>query len=137
MGDAVLIHHPVASATMDVTGQWQVQKDQESGLSSVVLPGKMNGIVAFKHDVEVPVAWKGSRVFIQIEPGEQGQFGMAVINDEALFLSLVGVTYADVTPWVKFGQPNSLTLIPKWNEGPWGPVPLEIKRISLQKVTER
>jgi hypothetical protein len=119
-----------------VTGQWQVQTDQESGLSAVELPGKLHGILVFKYDIKIPAAWKGSRVFIQIEPGER-QLGMAIINDEALFLSLLGVTYADVTPWVKFGQPNSLTLIPKWNDGPWGPLPLEIKKITFQKVTER
>ena len=136
MGTVDLLHRPVAAQTMDVTGQWQVQTDQESGLSAVELPGKLHGILVFKYDIKIPAAWKGSRVFIQIEPGER-QLGMAIINDEALFLSLLGVTYADVTPWVKFGQPNSLTLIPKWNDGPWGPLPLEIKKITFQKVTER
>ena len=137
MGDAALIHHPVPAETMAVTGEWQVQANEESGLSPVQLPGKFNGLMAVKRDVVVPASWKGSRVFIKFDEGAPGQFGTSAINDEVLFLSLNNVTYTDITPWVKFGQANTLTLIPKTALGTWTPGPLEIKQITLQKVPER
>ena len=138
MGDAVLIHHPVPAETQDVTGEWQVQANEESGLVPTQLPGTFTGLIAFKRDVMIPASWKGSRVFIQIDDGERAKLGIAAINDEALFLGLSEVvTYTDITPWVKFGQPNTLTLIPRAVAGIWTAGPLEIKRITLQKVTER
>ena len=85
-----------------------------------------------------PASWKGSRVFIQIDDTQLAKLGTAAINEEALFLGLSDVvTYTDITPWVKLGQANPLTLIPKAVANRWTPGPLEIKRITLQKVTER
>ncbi len=59
-----------------------------------------------------------------------------VINTKVMRLPLhegTRVNYMDVTPWVKFGQPNTLTLIP-WDHRQLKPAPLEVKRITLQRV---
>jgi len=138
MGDAALIHHPAPAETQDVTGEWQVQTSEDSGLTATQLPGTLNGLMAFKRDITVPASWKGSRVFIQIDAGKPGQkFGTAAINGEALFLSIPDVTYTDITPWVKFGEANTLTFIPRSTIEPVAAVPIEVRRITLQKVTER
>ena len=66
MGDAFLIHYPVPVETLPVTGEWQVQATQDRGLVPASLPGKFEGLIAFKRDVVIPAAWKGftvTRVF--------------------------------------------------------------------------
>ena len=139
MGEAVLYHHPVPAETLAITGQWQVQSNEDSGLVPDTLPGKFEGLVALKRDVLVPASWKGSRVFIQIDLADKGQFSASVINDQVLFLPLryfpTPIVYTDITPWVKFGQPNTLTLIPSTAANEWKPGPLEIKQITLQRIT--
>jgi len=137
MGDALLIHHPVPVESLPVTGEWQVQANEESGLVPTQLPGTFTGLIAFKRDVMIPASWKGNRVFIQIDAGKLAKLGTAAINDQALFLFVDNVTYADITPWIKFGQANTLTLIPKAVANTWTPGPLEINRITLERVTER
>ena len=46
-------------------------------------------------------------------------------------------TYTDITPWVKFGQANTLTLMTASAAASWKPGPLEIKEITLQRVENR
>jgi hypothetical protein len=141
MGEAVLTHHPVPAETQPVTGAWQVQSTEDSGLVPVTLPGKIDGLIAFKRDVVIPASWKGSRVFVQIDVADPGQFSAAAINDQVIFLPLryfmTPIVYSDITPWVKFGQPNTLTLIPVTAANGWKPGPLEVKGITLQRVTNR
>jgi len=81
MGDAFLIHYPVPVETLPVTGEWQVQATQDRGLVPASLPGKFEGLIAFKRDVVIPAAWKGSRVFIQIDVTDTRNFGTSLIND--------------------------------------------------------
>jgi hypothetical protein len=141
MGEALLIHHPVPAETQPVTGEWQVQATEDSGLAPTTLPGKMQGLIAFKRDVTIPSSWKGSRVFIQIDLANPREFASSAFNDQVIFLPLrnfsAPVTYADITPYVKFGQANSLTLIPASSANGWKPGPLEVNAITLQRVTER
>jgi hypothetical protein len=141
MGDVLLNHHPVPAETLPVTGEWQVQASEDSGLTTATLPGKFEGLLAYKHDVVIPASWKGSRVFLQIDVADKGQFSASAINDQVLFLPLkyfqTPITYADITPWVKFGEANTLTLIPSSAANDWKPGPLEIKAITLQRVDKR
>jgi hypothetical protein len=141
MGDAVLTHYPAPAETLPVAGTWQVQATEDSGLVPATLPGNFNGLVAYKRDVVIPASWKGSRVFIQIDLADPHQFSASAINDQVLFLPLryfiTPIVYTDITPWVKFGQANTLTLFPLTAAEKWKPGPLEVKRITLQRIPER
>jgi hypothetical protein len=141
MGDALLTRRPVPSETLPVTGEWQVQSTEDSGLVSATLPGKFEGLLAYKHDVVIPASWRGSRVFIQLDLADKGQFAASVINDQVLFAPLkyfpVPIVYTDITPWVKFGEANTLTLIPSSAANDWKPGPLEVKNIDLLRIENR
>lgn len=138
MGEAWLLHHPVPAETLPVTGTWQVQENEESGLVPTPLPGKFKGLLAFKRDVVVPASWKGSRVFLQIDVGDKKEFSASAINNQVLFLPLryfpSPIVYTDITPWVKFGQANTLTLVPSSAANLWEPGSLDVKGITLQRV---
>ncbi|HEY3418555.1 MAG TPA: hypothetical protein VGM23_16890, partial [Armatimonadota bacterium] len=139
-GEIKLVRRPHADATLEVTGNWQVQANEDSGLSPTALPGKFTGLFAVKRDVVIPASWQGSRVFINIEPENPAEYNSFAINDKVVLCPVAwypAVTYMDITPWVKYGQPNTLTLLPMSAARAWTPGPLAIKRITLQQVTKR
>jgi hypothetical protein len=43
----------------------------------------------------------------------------------------------DITPFVKFGEPNRLTLISKAATREWKPGTVNYKKIKLQQINER
>ena len=140
-GEIGISRRPHPTATLDVSGAWQVQSTEDSGYKSASLPGTFNGMFAQKSDVLIPASWKGSRVFIEIaapNAKDAGNHGGFAINERVIFLPLVAymppVNYMDITPWVKFGQPNRLTLLPTTMLKKWEPSELKIARITLQRV---
>jgi hypothetical protein len=140
VGDIKLVRRPHPDATLEVTGEWQVQANEDSGLTPVTLPGKFTGLFAVKRDLVVPAAWRGSRVFINLEPENLADYNSFVLNSKVVFCPVSwypAVTYMDITPWVKFGQPNTLTLLPTSAARTWTPGSLGIKGITLQRVTRR
>ncbi|MHB9023117.1 MAG: hypothetical protein ACYC7E_02945 [Armatimonadota bacterium] len=140
IGDIKLVRKPRQDATLEVTGNWQVQTSEDSGLSQASLPGKFTGLFAVKRDVVIPASWQGSRVFIDIEPENPADYNSFAINDKMVLSPVAwypAVTYMDITPWVKFGQPNTLTLLPFSAARSWTPGVLGIKRITLQRVNKR
>jgi hypothetical protein len=136
MGVLKVQWRPTPVETRDLQGVWDVQVSEDGGIKSVTLPGKLEGLFATKHDIVVPASWKNSRVFIKVDLADMRQYSGMVINTKVMCLPLhqgMRVNYMDATPWVKFGQPNTLTLIP-WDHRQLKPAPLEVKRITLQRV---
>ncbi|HEY3333202.1 MAG TPA: hypothetical protein VGK19_24420 [Capsulimonadaceae bacterium] len=139
-GRFVVSREPHAAETLAVSGSFDVQAGEESGLSKVTLPGAFKGLFAVKPDVMVPASWKGSRVFIKIVPTDLSQYNAFAINGKVVFHPVAWfapVTYMDITPWVKFGQANNLLILPQQGAKAWMPSDLSIKSITLQKVTSR
>jgi hypothetical protein len=129
---------PAPTATQEVRGEWRVQQDADSGLRSVNLPGTMRGLYAFT-DVDIPAAWRGDRVFVDIDAGNG--YRAFAINGKVVFHPTGGhgiqeVRYMDVTPWIKFGEANRLTLISA-GAPDWQPVDVAVRAVSLQRVSAR
>jgi hypothetical protein len=140
MGVIQIVRRPKVAESMEVTGAWQVQGDEDSGVSTVTLPGKMQGLFAQKKDIVIPAAWSKSRVFIEIQPSQIADYNAFAINDKMVLHPLAyfaAVTYMDITPWVKFGQANTLTLVPAKPARNWEPGPLTINHITLERVPNR
>jgi len=140
LGEIKVVRKPKPSATIPVTGEWTVQTSEDDGQTKVQLPGTMKGLFAMKDDVVIPAEWKGSRVFIQIDPANPAEYNAFAINNKMVFHPVsyyAPVSYMDITPWVKFGEANRLTLVPKDAAANWVPGNLTIDRIELQKVDKR
>ena len=97
----------------------------------------MKGLYATKDDVTVPAAWQGSRVFLDLTLQDPADYDSFAINGKVVFHPInwyKPVRYMDITPWVKFGAPNSLVLITKTATRTWQPGTLQVNRIELQRV---
>ena len=136
-GTIQIVRKPKPAETLEVCGTWQQQANEESGLCAVELPGAMQGLFAEKRDVMIPASWRGSRVFIEIEPENIQDYNSFAINSKVVLHPVhwyPAVTYMDITPWVKFGEANTLTLLPTKASEAWEPGRLVIKRITLQRI---
>ena len=137
VGEVKLRRHPAVIAEIPVTGEFKTQVDADTGLETATLPGAMTALYGWKDDVTIPAEWKGSRVFIDIGVGKIGDFGTFAINNKLVFHpvnSFPAVTWMDITPWVKFGGPNRLTLISKKAISEWTPGTVNYTGIRLQQV---
>jgi hypothetical protein len=133
-GEVDIQMHPAPVAGIEVAGSWQLQKDADSGLSTVALPGEMNGLYAYT-SFDIPADWKGDRVFIDLDL--TGNFNAFAINEKMIFHPVnwfSPVKYMDVTPWVKFGGANRLTLFTHAATQKWEPGKMEVKKIRVQRV---
>ncbi|HEY3418401.1 MAG TPA: hypothetical protein VGM23_16115, partial [Armatimonadota bacterium] len=136
MGAVKVQWRPTPVETLDVQGSWDVQVNEDDGTKPAALPGKFTGLYATKRDIVVPASWKNSRVFIQVDLADIRQYAGMIVNKKALLLPFSyghRVNYMDITPWVKFGQPNTLVLYPS-DFRSVKPSPLEVKRVTLQRV---
>ena len=136
-GEVLVTRRPKPAETVEVTGTWQLQATEDSGLTTLELPGTLQGLFAQNRDVAIPGSWKGSRVFIKIEPGDVRDYNSFAINDKMVLHPVAWyepVTYMDITPWVRFGQPNTLTLLPMAAAKKWEPGKMAINRITLQRM---
>ncbi len=137
MGEVTLRRKPTVAAEIEVKGEFTTQLDQDKGLGKTSLPGIANALYCWKDDVTVPSDWKGSRIFIDIDIAKLEEFDSFAINDKVVFHPVnwfKAVTWMDITPWVKLGAPNRLTLISKKGTREWQPGAVEVKSIKLQRV---
>jgi hypothetical protein len=137
MGEVRLRRWPAVAAEFDVAGSFTVQRDADSGTGQAVLPGTWKGLYAWKDDVVVPADWQGSRVFIVLDVDPLIAFDAFAVNHKVVFHPVnwfAPVTWMDITPWVKFGKPNRLTLISKSATREWKPGELSVKSIKLQRI---
>ncbi|MHB9023027.1 MAG: hypothetical protein ACYC7E_02470 [Armatimonadota bacterium] len=136
-GDVILSRKPAPSEQLEITGHWAVQQDTDTGITQTTLPGSFKGLFAEKRDITIPAAWKDSRVFIDISLGEKADYNAFAINGKMVLHPVnwfPAVTYMDITPWVKFGEANTLSLITLSATRGWAAGTLPIKRIVLQRV---
>ena len=139
IGEVDLQMRPAPSETLAVTGTWQVQTDADKGLKPVELPGTMTGLFAVT-EVTIPAAWQTDRVFARIDVTDVRAYDAFAINGKVIFHPvnwLQPVTYMDITPWVRCGRANRLTLITRAATRTWQPGQLEVRRVELQRVKAR
>jgi hypothetical protein len=133
-GEVRVERRPAPVERLQVAGTWQVQRDADSGLAEIVLPGSMNGLYAYT-DFVVPADWQGDRVFADLDLG--GSFTAFAINGKVIFHPITWyapVTYMDITPWVKCGQTNRLTIITLSAAKGWLAGELQVNSVTLQRV---
>ena len=97
----------------------------------------MKGLYATKDDVVIPAAWKGSRVFIELSLQDPADYDGFAVNGKMIFHPVnwyKPVRYMDITPWVKFGEENSLVIMTRSATQRWVPGPLTVQGIVLQRV---
>ncbi|MEI8195944.1 MAG: hypothetical protein WCI73_08560, partial [Phycisphaerae bacterium] len=137
VGEVKLRRRPAVAESIEITGQFKVQRAADGGVGTAAVPGVVKGLYAWKDDVVIPATWKGSQVFLEIEVTNLADYSAFAINEKVVFHP-VGwfkpVTWMDVTPWVKFGQPNKLTLLSSEAVRKWLPGAPEYKSIRIQRV---
>ncbi len=137
-GEVDVEMRPAPVETLEVAGTWQMQRDADSGLAPVTLPGEMEGLYAAT-SFKLPADWKGDRVFVALDV--DGSYTAFAVNEKMVFHPLtyggLRVRYMDVTPWVKFGADNRLTLVTMAAAQNWAPGKLKVNKVSVQRVKSR
>lgn len=137
VGEVKLRRRPSVAEEIAITGRFKTQVDADAGLGTATVPGSMKGLYGWKDDIAIPTGWKGSRVFVDIDVANVREFGAFAINDKVVFHPVQWMkptTWMDITPWVKFGAPNRLTLISRQAVAEWKPGTVFYKSIKLQQV---
>ncbi len=140
IGEVKLRRYPAVKQEIEVTGEFKTQLDADSGMGTAPIPGEMKAMYGWKDDIMVPAEWKGSRVFIQIDVEKIEDYEGFAVNEKVVFHPVnwyKAVTWMDITPFVKFGEPNRLMLISKAATREWKPGTVNYKKIRLQQVSER
>lgn len=136
MGEVKLDRRPVEMERLEIKGDFQVQRGADSGVGTAAIPGVVKGLYAWK-EVDIPASWKGSRVFVDVNVADVGEYDSFAINNKVL-LHPVGwlkpVCRMDVTPWIKFGQPNKLTLISRGAVKDWQPSSPNYQSVGISRV---
>lgn len=139
MGEVEVARRPAPAETIEVQGTWRLQPSADSLPTDAALPGRMTGL--FAHiEVTVPAAWRGDRVFVRLDLPDTAAYDSFAINDKVVFHPVnwfKPVTYMDVSPWVKFGEANRLTLITKAATQQWQPGTLDVRHVVFERVRER
>ena len=121
---------PTPTATLPLTGPWQVWVDEDHGTQTASMPGAFTGMFATK-TVAVPASWSKSHVFLRLT-GEHIRY--LAINGKLMFFDTPWPDDMDVTPWIKFGQPNRVfvqsTAMQDWQAGK-----VTINSVQLEEVT--
>ena len=131
-GGASLWRQPHTASTLSLAGPWQVWVDEDHGTVATPLPGSFNGMLATRTAV-VPASWSKSHVFLRVKWDGQAQPGYLAVNDKVMFFDTDRPGYMDVTPWVKFGRPNTF-LIQSRSMNQWQPGKVTILSARVERV---
>jgi hypothetical protein len=134
-GEVFIQMRPSPIDQISIAGQWQLQTDADSGLSPIQLPGEFNGLYAYTN-FEVPNDWKNDHVFVNLDVN--GNFDKFAINEKMIFHPVnfgnSHIKYMDVTPWIKFGKSNRLTLFTLSAMQRWAPGKLHLEQVQIQRI---
>ncbi|HEY3396218.1 MAG TPA: hypothetical protein VGM19_01040 [Armatimonadota bacterium] len=130
-GDPDLVRQPAPAETLPVDGEWTVRLGEDTGTGPATIPGSFTGLYATKSLV-VPASWKGSHVFLSA----RANYSRMAVNERVFFFNNPTSYYMDVTPWIKFGQPNQIFLQPGESSSQWKPGKVTVDSIVLERVTE-
>ncbi len=133
VGSPDLWRQPRASQTLPIAGSWDVRADEDHPVTKATLPGSFTGLFASK-EVTIPAGWRGSHVFIRMACDNNAPVGRYLVNNKMLFYSTSAPLYMDITPWVKFGQPNTLLLQSRRGMQAWQPDKVIVQSIQLERV---
>ena len=128
-GDPDLMRQPTPVATLPLDGEWSVRLGEDTGTGTAKLPGTFTGLFATT-SVVVPAAWKGSHVFLNAH----ANYSRVAVNERLFFYNSPTTGYMDVTPWIKFGQPNQIFLQPGESSSQWKPGKVTVESIALEQV---
>ena len=121
---------PTPESILSLAGSWNVRVDEDHGTQKAILPGSFNGMFATKM-VVVPAAWSKSHVFLRLTGSSIRFLG---INYKLMFFDTPWPEYMDITPWIKFGQPNRVFVESNAMQD-WQPGNVTISSAQLEQVT--
>lgn len=113
-GECWLHHLPKPDATLDLAGQWQMSDDVLNFDRTITLPGSWQGYMA-RRKIVIPQQYSSKQAFLSLT--NNGMVLGAIINGHWIrsHHHAVGQRFdLNLTPWVRFGQENDLTLV-YWN----------------------
>ncbi len=117
-GVCFLSYIPTPTRALDLAGDWEVWRGINAPSALVrAQPGLADGNIR-RREVKLPVLGAESRVFLYVE-GEPDILG-AMINGHYVrrhHHRIGGITYLDITPWVKSGTDNEIMIV-NWDTNP-------------------
>ena len=135
-GKPDLWRQPAVAAALSLAGEWTVQVDEGHGTAPAALPGSFTGLTAAK-SVVVPASWSKSHAFLRMDWENNAGPGSLAINDKVFFFQGPAPRYMDVTPWVRFGQPNRILIQSVKSMQAWAPGKVTIRSAALEEVRKR
>ena len=131
-GGASLWRQPRADTTLSLAGPWNVWMDEDRGTVPTPLPGSFTGMRATR-TVTIPASWAKSHVFLRLKWDNQAPPGYLAVNDKVMFFDIDRPSYMDVTPWIKFGGPNTFLVQPR-SINDWQPGKVTILSAQIERV---
>jgi hypothetical protein len=110
-GSVWIRYNPNPLHRIDLSGDWLSSQDMMSTGASVSLPGPYSAM-SLKRNIEIPSAYAGKRVLLNMQ--RTGSIIGVMINGHWLrrFHHQIGDEMElDITPWVRFGERNSIEII--------------------------
>jgi hypothetical protein len=131
-GDPDLWRQPAVANRLSLAGPWTVQLDEDHGTGESILPGDFTGLFATK-SVMVPQSWSHSHVFLRME-WDGAAPGSIAVNNKVMFFQGPAPRYMDVTPWIRFGQPNRILIQSQKSMQAWQPGKVTITSAELEQA---
>jgi len=110
-GTAWLWEWPDPDSTLDLAGQWTPSQDVLRYDAPITLPGPYKAYTLYRSAV-VPADKRGKNAVLDVEV--KGQILGILINGAWIsrFHHMIGSRFElNITPWVKFGEPNDFELV--------------------------
>ncbi|HEY3396418.1 MAG TPA: beta-galactosidase trimerization domain-containing protein [Armatimonadota bacterium] len=128
-GDPSLMRQPAPEETLPLDGEWTVRLGEDTGTGPAQLPGSFTGLYASR-EIVVPASWKGSHVFLNAK----SNYARMAVNERVFFYNSPTSYYMDITPWVKFGEPNQILLQPGEFSSGFKPGKVTVTSLVLERV---
>ncbi|WP_269522738.1 hypothetical protein [Coraliomargarita parva] len=126
-GTAWLWHQRAPAASIDLSGLWEPSMDTLHYEDPIQLPGKYHAM-NLRREVVIPEKHEGQRVRVAVH--DVGGIDGVLMNGRWVMRfhhQIEDRFELDVTPWVKFGEPNVIELSTRQ-----GPVHGEVQSVSLK-----
>ncbi|MGE9296090.1 MAG: hypothetical protein ACQKBV_07385 [Puniceicoccales bacterium] len=133
-GNAWLWLWPTPDEVIDLAGEWQVSEDSLNWIRSAELPGQYDGKL-LKRIVDVPATFEGMedpQVYLDVDARDIVGFMVNGRFVRRYHRITTDRFQLNVTPWIKFGEPNEIELVHYWRNHE----PASVKSIYMSIYSE-
>lgn len=112
-GSCFIWRIPKADKELELSGKWCTAKDVLTTGKTVTLPGRAMTLM-FRRAIKIPKNLAGCKVYLSIKSSDQ----LIGCNINQHYIRrhhhcVGGITYLNISPWIKFGATNEIDLI-RW-----------------------